>query len=134
MRARPLAKWLPLLAFSTCLALSACEESKELTISGVEPKKGKYLGGDHVQIKGTGFKAMGFKVYFGGRPATNCSVDSSTVIVCDTPASPGGAKDAVVDVEVIFDDSRTKKMEKAFTYYDPIGTGTVEVPTTPKKE
>jgi hypothetical protein len=133
-------KSLPSLTFSlvVLLALGAlgagCEESKTLTISGVEPKKGKYLGGDRVQILGTGFRTMGVKIYFGGRPATNCSVDSSTAITCETPASAGGVKDALVDVEIIFDDSKGKKLEKAFTYYDPIGTGpTNTVPTTAPK-
>jgi hypothetical protein len=112
-------------------ALGACEESKELTVTGVDPAKGKYLGGDHVYIKGTGFKSGLSGVYFGGKKATNCSVESTTRIMCDSPA---GTKDAVVDVEVQFEDSRHKTLEKAFTFIDPIGEGpTNTVPTTPSK-
>jgi hypothetical protein len=123
-------KWLVFLAFAALFAL-ACEESKELTVSGVDPKKGKYLGGDQVAVTGTGFKTSGFKVYFGGKPAGNCIVASTTRIQCDTPAGP---KDQTVDVEVVFDDARSKKLEKAFTYYDPIGEGpTNAVPTLPQK-
>jgi len=123
-------KWL-FVALSLAMASSvllACEESKELTVTGVDPVKGKYQGGDHVFIKGTGFAAQGFKVYFGGRVATNCSVESTTRIMCDSPA---GAKDSTVDVEVQFDDSRHKTLEKAFTFIDTIGEGpTNNVPTT----
>jgi hypothetical protein len=116
---------LPLLAFA------GCSESKTLSVSGVEPATGPYMGGDRVHINGTGFSTMGFSVYFGGRRASNCSRTSTTQITCDSPA---GTKDQAVDVQVRFDDSREATLKQAYKYIDPIGEGVQTVPTLPKKE
>src|SRR5688500_13987304 len=107
------------------LSLAGCEESKNLSITGVEPKNGKYLGGDRVYIQGTGFSSQGFTVYFGKKKASNCFVESSTRIACDTPAGP---KNEQVDVQVVFDDSREKTQSKAFKYIDPIGDAPAPAP------
>ena len=109
------------------LSLAGCEENKNLSVTGVEPKNGKYLGGDRVYIEGTGFSNQGFTVYFGKKKASNCFIESATRIACDTPA---GTKDEEVDVQVVFDDSKESTRPKAFKYIDPIGGGTT-VPTTP---
>lgn len=109
-------------ALAAVLALGACTEEKTLSITGVEPSKGKFIGGDRVKILGTGFQAggqQGITVYFGGKKATNCSINSNTEVVCETPA---GEKNSDVDVEVQFDDARSKKLAKAFKYYDPTET------------
>jgi hypothetical protein len=105
---------------------TACEENKNLSVTGVDPKNGKYLGGDRVYIEGTGFSNQGFTVYFGKKKASNCFIESATRIACDTPA---GAKDEQVDVQVVFDDSKESTRPKAFKYIDPIGTGAATVPT-----
>jgi IPT/TIG domain-containing protein len=110
------------------LCLTACEESKTLTVTGLEPTKGKYLGGDRVHILGTGFSTQGFTVYFGKKKASNCLRESPTGLVCDSPA---GTKDEQVDVQVIFDDSKEATLKKAFKYIDPIGEGQPQVPTVP---
>lgn len=110
------------------LSLTACEENKNLSVTGVEPKNGKYLGGDRVYIEGSGFSTQGFTVYFGKKKASNCIVESPTKLACDTPA---GTKDEVVDVQVVFDDSKESTRPKAFKYIDPIGeAGSSTVPTT----
>ena len=109
------------------LSVSACEESKNLSVTGVEPKNGKYLGGDKVYIEGTGFSSQGFTVYFGKKKASNCFIEGPTKIACDTPA---GTKDEVVDVQVVFDDSKESTRPKAFKYIDPIGEAPQQVPTT----
>jgi hypothetical protein len=110
------------------LSLTACEENKNLSVTGVEPKNGKYLGGDRVYIEGTGFSTQGFTVYFGKKKASNCIVESPVRLACDTPA---GTKDEVVDVQVVFDDSKESTRPKAFKYIDPIGEVPGQVPTTP---
>jgi hypothetical protein len=118
------------LALALGLASTACEQNNTLSIARVDPSNGKYLGGDRVFIEGTGFSTQGFTVYFGKKKASNCSVESPTKLVCDTPA---GTKDQTVDVQVVFDDSREKTMQNAFKYIDPIGVGASSVPTIPKK-
>ncbi len=117
------------LAFGLCL--TACEESKTLTVTGIEPKNGKYLGGDRVHIEGSGFSTQGFTVYFGKKKASNCLRESTVALVCDTPA---GVKDDQVDVQVVFDDSKEATLKKAFKYIDPIGEGASQVPTVPKPQ
>jgi hypothetical protein len=109
-----------LAALASLFLFSACSENKNLSVTGVEPKSGKFMGGDRVHIEGTGFSNQGFMVLFGGKKASNCMVESSTRLLCDTPA---GAKDTVVDVEVEFDDSRRGLLPKAFKFIDPIGEG-----------
>ena len=112
------------------LSVTGCEESKNLSVTGVEPKNGKYLGGDRVFIEGTGFSTQGFTVYFGKKKASNCFVQSPTRIACDTPA---GTKDETVDVQVVFDDSKEATRPKAFKYIDPIGDVPQNVPTLQPK-
>jgi hypothetical protein len=104
----------------TVLGVSACSENKNLTVTGVDPKNGKFMGGDRVHIEGSGFTNQGFTVYFGKKKAQNCMVESALRLLCDTPA---GTKGEVVDVVVSFDDSREATIKQAFTYIDPIGEG-----------
>ena len=121
------------LALAVCLGLAAtaCEENKNLTVTGVEPKSGKYLGGDRVTIEGSGFSNQGFTVYFGKKKASNCFIESPSKLTCDSPA---GQKDDVTDVQVVFDDSREATIKKAFKYIDPIGEGGSQVPTVPGRK
>jgi hypothetical protein len=119
------------LTLALALCLTACEDKKGLTVTGVEPKNGKYLGGDRIYIEGTGFSTQGFTVYFGKKKASNCSIESASKLVCDSPAGP---KDEVVDVQVVFDDSREATLKKAFKYIDPIGPAPSTVPTVPKPQ
>ncbi len=100
--------------------LSGCQEkSKELTITGIEPKVGPAMGGDPVIIRGSGFQTPGPKgltVYFGKNKGRNPVILSDSEIRVDPP---GGDVDQTVDVEVIFDDSRAGKLKEAYTYIDP---------------
>jgi hypothetical protein len=100
--------------------VAGCSENKNLTVTGVEPKNGKFMGGDRVHIEGSGFTNQGFTVYFGKKKASNCMVESPARLLCDTPA---GVKGEVVDVLVQFDDSREATIKQAFTFIDPIGEG-----------
>ncbi|MSP17725.1 MAG: hypothetical protein EXR73_14165 [Myxococcales bacterium] len=96
----------------------ACEESKTLTVTGVEPSRLPSMGGDVVKILGTGFQAstQGMSVYFGKNLAVSCAIASNTEIHCQAPAGEVGAK---VDVEVSFDDARKRVLRGVFEYYDP---------------
>jgi hypothetical protein len=56
-----------------------------VTVIKVSPSSGVQIGGNQVSITGTDFSA-GATVLFGGTPATNVVVVSSTLITCTVPA------------------------------------------------
>ena len=93
-----------------------CEQKKELAVTKIHPKRGPYMGGDPVTITGTGFSTtQGIKVYF-GKNAAGPPVIRGAEIVVDPPAGEVGQ---TVDVEIVFDDARTLKIPKAYSYFDP---------------
>lgn len=66
-------------------------------VSSVAPSSGTQFGGTPVTITGSGF-VPGVTVTFGGQPATNVTLVSSSVITCTTPAgAPGEATVTVTD-------------------------------------
>jgi hypothetical protein len=98
-------------------ATTACSEKKELSVTKIYPKRGPYLGGDPVTISGSGFSpTQGIKVYFGKRPAGPPHIKETGEIIVEPPAGEVGQ---TVDVEIVFDDARTLKIPKAYTYFDP---------------
>jgi len=109
-----------LVALFALLALGVgCEEKKGLRITGFEPKQGPYTGGDPVVFEGGGFTsggAQGAEVWFGDRKGKNVRFRGNSAMVVD---APGGAVGQVVDITIRFDDGRTKKYAKAYTYIDP---------------
>jgi hypothetical protein len=110
--------------FLICVALAAtpvflasCEQKKELAVTKIHPKRGPYMGGDPVTISGTGFSpTQGITVYFGKNKAKPPVIKETGVILVEPPAGENGA---TVDVEIVFDDARTLKIPKAYTYFDP---------------
>ncbi len=102
------------------LALAACSEKKELAVTKIYPTRGPYIGGDPVTITGTGFSpSQGITVYFGKNKARPPVIKENGEIVVDPPAGEVGQ---IVDVEIVFDDARTLKIPKAYTYIDPTAT------------
>lgn len=111
------------LSLVAVLALgAACSEgSGKLTVTGLRPKVGPYIGGDPVTISGSGFQTpgpQGMKVYFGKKEARGIILVSDTEVRVEPPAGEIGL---AVDVEVVFDDARSAKLPKAYAYIDPIG-------------
>ena len=117
------------LVFSLFLGLLACsagcsEGSAKLSVTGLRPKVGPYIGGDPVTITGSGFQTpgpQGMKVYFGKKEAKRVVLVSDTELRVEPPA---GEIDQTVDVEVVFDDARAAKLPKAYKYIDPVGPAT----------
>ncbi len=102
------------------LVAAACSEKKELGVSKIYPTRGPYIGGDPVTISGTGFSpTQGITVYFGKNKARPPVIKENGEIVVDPPAGEVGQ---IVDVEIVFDDARTLKIPKAYTYIDPTAT------------
>jgi hypothetical protein len=103
----------------TLAVLAACDKPSGLRITDYEPKAGPYMGGDPVVFKGSGFSAqgaVGAQIWFGDKPGRNVRFRGDTEMVVD---SPGGQVGEVVDITIMFDDSRKKKLPQAYTYIDP---------------
>jgi hypothetical protein len=79
-------------------------------VSSINPTAGPASGGTAVQITGANF-GPGAAVTFGGLPATNVVVESSTSIVATTPPRGVGAADVTVNVG-----GRVGTLGGAFTY------------------
>ena len=103
--------------FALLLFVVSCQEKTELAVTKIKPTRGPYIGGDPVTITGTGFKpSQGITVYFGKNKARPPVIKENGEIVVDPPAGEIGQQ---VDVEIVFDDARTLKIPKAYTYFDP---------------
>src|SRR6266571_6375474 len=106
---------LPLLVFAGLLL--GCDEKKEISVTDIFPKRGPFMGGDPVTIKGTGFSpSQGITIYFGKKKARPPVIKESGEILVEPPAGEPGS---TVDVEIEFADSRRLVLQKAYTYYDP---------------
>jgi hypothetical protein len=109
------------LSFALCAVLAAataagCSKDEGLKITGIEPKTGDLAGGQVVTITGSGFQSggtRGVKVYFGNRSAKIRGFSGDDELRVE---APGGKEGEVVDIEIIFDDSRRNKITKAFKY------------------
>lgn len=107
-------------ALVLAVAAIACGEEKGLSVKSIKPTKGPYIGGDPVEIEGTGFNpTQGVTVYFGNKRAPNPVIDSSTKI---TVFPPGGEVDQAVDVKLVFADGQVVIAPVKYTYIDPLGT------------
>ena len=108
------------LFLSAALALPAgCSGQKELSITALKPARGPFGGGDPVEIHGSGFQTptpKGVQVFFGKKAAARAVIVSDSLIRVEPP---GGESGQVVDVEVVFDDSRLGRIQKAYAYFDP---------------
>ena len=107
------------LIFALALVLGlavGCSKDEGLKITGIEPKSGDMTGGQVVTIYGSGFQSggtKGVKVYFGNRSAKVRGFAGDDELRVE---APGGKEGEVVDIEIIFDDSRRNKITKAFKY------------------
>jgi len=95
------------------------------TVTSVTPNSGTSGGGTPVTITGTNF-AAGATVTFGGTPATNVVVVSSTKITATTPAHAAGP----VDVVVTNTDGQSGTLPSGFTYTTSVTIGFVQVAAT----
>ena len=66
------------------------------TITSFFPAAGPTLGGTVISITGTAFVAGATSVTFGGAPASNVTVTSSTSLTCTLPAGSAGLRDVSV--------------------------------------
>lgn len=99
------------------LMLAACQGKQELSVTKIYPTRGPYIGGDPVTISGSGFKpTQGISIYFGKNKAKPPVIKENGEIVVEPPAGDVGQ---TVDVEIVFDDSRSLKIPNAYTYFDP---------------
>ena len=99
------------------IPLGGCEQTKELSVTKIHPKRGPYIGGDRVTITGTGFSpTQGLEVRFGKNAASAPVIKETGEIIVETPAGEVGS---TVDVIIVFDDARTLTIPKAYSYYDP---------------
>jgi hypothetical protein len=90
------------------------------TVTGVSPNSGPDTGGAAVTVTGTNFVA-GAMVTFGGVPATNVNVTSSTSLTAITPAHSAGT----VTVAVTNSDGQSGSLTNAYTYNPASPTETV---------
>lgn len=100
------------------LGVSACSKEEGLKIKRIEPKEGTHNGGDGVTIYGSGFQKGGAKsvdVYFGKKKARIRGFEGSTKLFVETP---GGEVGEIVNVTLIFGDSRKLEIENAYKYVD----------------
>jgi hypothetical protein len=115
---------LVLLALVALLVAGACSEDKKLKVTGLEPTKGDFNGGQLVRIAGNGFTqngALNAKVYFGDRQGTVVRFDGDTGLIVQ---APGGDVGQTVDVLILFEGpgAGEARLPKAFTFVEP-GTG-----------
>lgn len=84
-----------------------------MSLAFISPTSGPLAGGTSVQVFGSDFPTTGlFVVTFGGVPATNVIVSSTSDLTCTTPA---GAAAGAVDV-VLTVGAETASLASAFTY------------------
>jgi hypothetical protein len=84
-----------------------------LTATGISPVNGTTAGGTDVTITGTNFTTP-MTVLFGGTPATNVTVTSSTTLTARTPARPAGVVSVTIQAA-----GMQATLTNAFTYRQP---------------
>ena len=106
-------KSIPIIALAVvaCLALG-CEEG--FTIKKISPPIGVIVGGEPIDILGTGFNAnMGISVYFGNTKVDNVVIRSTGKMTISSPGSNGPGP---VNVRIATDDGKEFLLKDAFTY------------------
>ena len=102
---------------STPLGTGTSQQNSATTaVTSVVPKTGPLAGGTVVTINGSGFtsgtQASAPLVSFGGTPATNVTVISSSQLKAQAPAHAAGS----VGVQVTAADGKSASLASAFTY------------------
>ena len=115
-------QWKNAIVLGALLTMSACSQSKRVSVTGLEPSAGSSAG-SVVRVIGTGLQsdtALGAQVYFGDEKARVIELKGNSEIVVEAPS---GTPKTAVDVTVIFDDGREFKLPKGYFYKEPIGAG-----------
>ena len=100
-------------------ALTGCE--KPLSITDVNPKTGNMVGGEPVEIIGTGFHSnMGISVYIGSNKVDTVSIQGENKLTVSTPV---GNEEGQVDIRVVTDDGQEFLLPRVFTYVKGSASG-----------
>ena len=99
---------------AAALTLAACEESVEMAILDVQPRKGNTQGEQPVRIIGKNFRQdIGYTVYFGNKKAQALTLrDPETIEVTTPTAMPAGP----VDIMIRADNGHAFKINQAFSF------------------
>ncbi len=94
--------------------LGACEESSEMAILDVQPRKGSTHGEQPVRILGKNFRQdIGYSIYFGNKKAQALTLRDPETIEVITPTSmPAGP----VDIMIRADNGNAFKISQAFSF------------------
>jgi hypothetical protein len=109
---------LALVVVAVSLLAAGCKEDKKLKVTGINPKKGDYLGGQLVEVKGNRFTADGVrsvKVYFGGVQAQVLRFEGDDTLKIQ---APGGKIGETVDIKFYFEPGGVLLVPKAFTFIE----------------
>jgi hypothetical protein len=114
---RQLCLGLGILSLGFSLGFSACTQTGPLKVDSVEPPQGTTAGGEEITILGGGFQPgkTQAEVKFGRKKAEIVTIASTTKIKVVTPSSEKGP----VDVNVMFDDGNSFKIQNGFRYVEP---------------
>ena len=130
LRRRHAARWLVVtramvatlvatLVVALTFLVAACGEDTKLKVTGIEPKRGDFNGGQLVRVKGNRFTkdgARSAKVYFGSRQGTVMRFESDSEMIVQ---APGGTPNETVDVLIVFEGQGEIGLKKAFTFVEP---------------
>lgn len=101
-----------------CLALLACKEDPKLLVTGIEPMKGDYMGGERLRVSGNRFTKDGpreVKVYFGTAQGQVTSFEDDETMWVRAPAGKPGEK---VKVKFIFEPGGVFEYPREFSYVE----------------
>jgi hypothetical protein len=96
-------------------------------VTSITPASGPSSGGTEVTIIGSGF-VNGLSVDFGGNPATNVSLVSSTKVTATTPSHPAGA----VDIKISNPSGSSFTSAGSFNFVDPVANATTVTAISPE--
>jgi len=114
---RQLCLGLGILSLGFSLGLACTQSGGPLKVDSVEPPQGTTAGGEEITIVGGGFQPgkTQAEVKFGRKKAEVVTIASTTKIKVVTPSSEKGP----VDVNVMFDDGNSFKIQNGFRYVEP---------------
>ncbi|MBP6631901.1 MAG: IPT/TIG domain-containing protein [Kofleriaceae bacterium] len=114
------------------LAAAGCKDDKVLRVSAIEPRKGDFLGGQKVTVRGNRFQDDGYrsvKVYFG---STQAVVDKFIGDDEFVVTSPPGPKGETVDIKFYFEPGGVLVVPKAYTFVETQRAGVGDLGTKKK--
>ena len=108
-------------ALALGVGLAGCGSGDgKLKVNSLEPRSGDAMGGEILQINGSGFMktTRTVKVYFGDQPGNFIRFKSDTEMVIE---APGGKPGTTVDVLVVFQPGGEITIPKAYTFVEKKG-------------